>query len=372
MAELIEFKAPEFLEELTEEHFTDTAMSMAPAKTDTSQGQMYYDHTKPTAIIGAEITQFHMPVIIQMLFPQFAEGIYLDWHGEPYNIIRHSAVKARGLVEVTSQKEGTTLPAGVLFYTLGDENEESKEYISLNSVVIESGKALIEVESTVAGITGNTSARTIVSAESGYNIDGVNNIEAVTGGTNKEDDESLRERVLARVALSPLSGARRDYERWAKEVDGVGGVIVQPLWNGPQTVRVLITDSNNEFANEELITRVKEYLDPKEHEGKGEGKAPIGAIVTVDTIEAVALEIKVEIYLSGGANESRTLERIKNSINRYLLDVSFIKIREVGSLIINTDGVSDYEGLTLNGDKENILLEEGQRAVVGEVINSAT
>lgn len=372
MAELIEFKAPEFLEELTEEYFTNVAMSAAPAKTDTSQGQMYYDHTKPTAIIGAEITQFHMPVIIQMLFPQFAEGIYLEWHGQPYNIIRHSAVKARGLVEVTSPKEGTTLPAGILFYTLGDENEESKEYVSLNSVVIENGKALIEVESTVAGIKGNTSARMILSVESGYNIDSVNNVEAITGGTDAESDESLRERVLARVALSPLSGARRDYERWAKEVDGVGGVIVQPLWNGPGTVKVLITDSNNEFANEILIARVKEYLDPKEYEGKGEGKAPIGAIVTVDTIEAVGLEVKVEIYLSDGANESRTLERIKININRYLLDVSFIKIREIGSLIINTDGVSDYAELLINEGVNNISLEEGQRAVVGEVINNAT
>lgn len=372
MEESIEFKAPKFLEGATEEHFTNLAMSVAPPGTDTSQGQMYYDHTKPTAIIATEITEFHMPIVLQMLFPQFAEGVYLDLHGEPYNVFRRRATKATGIVKIESREEGRSVPAGILFYTLGDEYEESKEYISIESGIIEGGFTYVKVESVTPGVIGNSVVGTILSPQSGYGIDSVIVAEVIDGGTEEESDESLRERILSRVALAPLSGSRRDYERWAKEVDGVGSVIVQPLWNGAQTVRLLITDSNNQIANEDLISRVKEYIDPEEYEGLGEGQAPIGAIVTVDTVEPFLINIEAHIYFEASADSHLTLQRAKTNINQYLLNVSIVRVAEVGAVLIETDGVLDYRDLKLNDQIGNIELSESQRAVVGEVINSGS
>lgn len=370
MAELVRFEAPDFLKEATEEHFTDVVMSMSPEDIDTSQGQMYYDHTKPPAIIASEITQFHMPLAIQMMFPQFATGPYLEYHGRPYRITRRQATNASEVVKIESGKEGREIPAGILVYTLGDDLESAKEYRTTESVVIENGGAYVTVEAVESGVIGNTPARTIVAAQRGYDIDSVTNPNPVTGGTEAEDDESLRGRILNRIALAPLSGARRDYERWAKEVDGVGSVIVQPLWAGPQTVRVLVTDSNNQIANNELISNVKEYIDPVD--GMGEGQAPIGAIVTVDTIEPVELTINAVIYFGRGADEDITLDRIKDNVNRYLINESVVRISEVGAVIIETDGVLDYRDLKINGQAENIDLSEGERAVVSEVVNDDT
>jgi len=370
VVESTEFKMPDFLEDATEEHYTELALSAAPPRIDTSEAQMYYDHTKPTAIIAAEITQFRLPIALQMTFPQFATGKYLEWHGIPYRIYRREATHATGLVKLESEKEGRLIPAGTTAYTLGDDVENAKEYLTTDSVRIEDGQALVQVRAVDSGEIGNTAAGTIVTIEKGFDVSGVMN-EPITGGQKAESDESLRERILSRIGLAPLSGARRDYERWAKEVDGVGNVIVQPLWNGPQTVRVLITDSNNGIANETLIEKVKEYIDPVEYEGLGEGQAPIGAIVTVDTIEPVEINIEAHIYFENGADPTLTIERAKANINRYLIDQSIIRIVETGAVLIETDGVLDYQDLKLNGQAENIELVEGQRAVIGEVVNVA-
>lgn len=370
MAESIEFEMPKFLEGATEEHFTEVALSVAPPRIDTAEGQMYHDHTKPTAIIAAEITQFHMPIALQMMFPQFATGEYLEWHGAPYRIVRRSATRATGSVFLEGRRNGQLIPTGTIVYTLGDDTENTKEYRTVETVVIVEGGVSVRIEATDSGVVGNSPGLTVVAIQRGFEIENVINHEPVTGGTEAESDESLRERILSRIGLAPLSGARRDYERWAKEVDGVGSVIVQPLWAGPQTVRVLITDSDNQIANEDLIKRTKEYIDPEEYEGLGEGQAPIGAIVTVDTIEPLAIKVEAYIYLETGADPSMTLERAKNNINRYLLDVSIVRVAEVGAVLIETDGVLDYRDLTLNDQIGNIELLESQRAVVGEVINS--
>lgn len=372
MAESIDFAMPEFLEEATEEHYTQLALSVAPPRIDTAEGQMYFDHTKPTAIIAAEITQFHMPIALQMMFPQFATGKYLELHGAPYRIIRREATRATGVVLLESEKEGQSIPIGTSVFTLGDDTENAKEYRTAENATIENGAVEVRIEAVESGEIGNTASRTVVAIQRGFDVNNVINIESITGGTEAESDESLRERILSRIALAPLSGARRDYERWAKEVDGVGSVIVQPLWNGPQTVRVLITDSNNQIANEDLISRVKEYIDPKGFEGLGEGQAPIGAIVTVDTIEPFEIKVEAPIYFEAGADPAMTLERAKNNINLYLLDVSIVLISEVGAILSETDGIFDYSlsGLTINGQTDNIELLESQRAVVEEVINS--
>lgn len=372
VAESIDFMIPDFLKKADEDHFTEVALNAAPPNIDTSPGQMYYGHTKPAAIIADEVTQFYMPIAIQMMFPQFATGEFLEWHGRPYRIYRRAATKATGLVQLNSEKEGQDIPAGLSLYTLGDDIESAKEYKTTENVSIKNGAAVVHVEAVDPGVIGNTAARSIVVAENGYHLDNVINPGMITGGTDAEDDELLRERILNRIGLAPLSGAKRDYARWAKEVDGVGDVIVQPLWAGPQTTRVLVTDTNNEVANEDLIRRVKEYIDPAEKEGQGDGQAPIGAIVTVDTIKLVPVKIAAHIYFQRDADPELTIERITRNINNSWRTAPVIRKAEVGAAIIATDGVLDYRDLTLNDQSANIELSESQRAVVSEVVNNVS
>lgn len=62
----------------------------------------------------------------------------------------------------------------------------------------------------------------------------------MVGGEDTEGDSSLLNRYYAKVRSPGTSGNRADYLIWALDIPGVGAAQVQPLWNGPGTVKVVI------------------------------------------------------------------------------------------------------------------------------------
>lgn len=364
---MAEFVLPDFLQE-TEEETHRRMLEMAPPNIDTSEGSLYWDNTRPTAIEKARLVEFELTLTLMMKFPQFAVDVFLDWHGEPIGVDRREATHSVGEVSVYASP-GTVIESGSVVTTLGDEFDDPIPFEFLETKTIgESGKDTFNIRCLVPGKIGNVPAGTIVGLQEP--ISGVTKIEnekPTSGGTDREDDDSYRERILEHHRNKPLSGAKADYVKWAKEVPGVGNVIVIPLWNGPRTVKVLITDSNGDFASPELIQAVKNHIDPVD--GMGEGKAPIGAIVTVDTITPVSITVSFEtIELEDGYLLGDVLQEIRKVLNEHFSDKRLIKWQEVNAVIINTAGVSDFKGLKLNGYTENVEIGEGERAVVGEVV----
>lgn len=367
---MLEFQLPEHLQ-ITETQIHEKMLKMAPQGIDTSEGHMYWDHTKPTARIAGELVEYTLPLTLMLMFPQFAFGQFLELHGEPIGVYRKAAVQATTL-ETFVGDEGTVISEGDIVLTLGDEHEESVRYsIQKGGVIGSSGEITLPIKAVEAGLHGNVPPNTIVGIEKPIKgLKKLYNQQAVSDGAAIEDDESYRGRILERNRNKPLSGAKSDYVRWAKEVNGVGDVIVQPLWAGPKTVRVLITDRNRQIATQQLMDEVKAYIDPVD--GMGEGKAPIGAHVTIGTITPVPVLIKVKLMLEKGYEIKEVLKRLEDNINGYFSDKSIIKYALVGATITQTKGISDYENLLLNDSTANIVLAEGERAVVSEVLQIDT
>ncbi|WP_060210306.1 baseplate J/gp47 family protein [Sporosarcina koreensis] len=361
-----EFVLPDFLQE-TEEETHQKMIRMAPPNIDTAEGALYWDHTRPTARVKDELVGYELTLTLMMKFPQFAVGPFLDLHGDPVGVYRRPAVPAIG--EATFEGAlGTFIPVGTVVTTIGDDNEASLLYEVIESGVIdESGLITLQINAVEPGSSGNVpigSIQGITKSISG--LTNIYNTKPTKDGADQEDDDSFRERILDRHRNKPLSGARRDYERWAKEVPGVGDVIVIPLWNGPKTVKVLITDSERQLASAELITAVKNHIDPVD--GMGEGVAPIGAVVTVDTLTLVLVNVEMSLVLEENYLLEDILDSIKSNLNLYFADREIIKWSEAVAVIVGTEGVADHSGLLLNGSTENILLNQGERAAIGEVI----
>lgn len=361
-----EFVLPDFLRE-TEDETHQKMIRWAPENIDTAEGGLYWDHTRPTARIKDELVGYELTLTLMMKFPQFAVGPFLDLHGDPVGVYRRPAVPASGEV-VFEGETGTVIPVGAVVTTIGDDNEESLFFEVVESGVIDdSGSITLQIKAVELGTSGNIpigSIQGITKSISG--LTNINNITPVAGGEDQEGDDSFRERILDRHRNKPLSGAKRDYERWAKEVPGVGDVIVIPLWDGPKTVKVLITDSNRQLASPELISAVKNHIDPVD--GMGEGKAPIGAVVTVDTLTLVLVNVEMSLVLEENYPLEDVLNNIITNLNTYFADLDVIKWSEVVAVIVGTEGVADHSGLLLNSSTENILLNQGERAAVGEVI----
>ncbi|MGO0884954.1 baseplate J/gp47 family protein [Clostridioides difficile] len=344
----------------------------------TLEGDFIYDATRPTAEQIAELKQLGLQNNLKIAFPQTSYGTYLEWLGECKGVFKNQPTKSVGMITFTGV-QGTIITKGTILTTVATDEKQSIEFELLETKTIEENETVdIKAECKITGTIGNVAQNTItVLLGSISGIKSVTNYEDFKGGTDIEDEEHFRERVLVAEQEDKLSGANSDYIRWAKEVDGVGYAYVVAEWAGAGTVKVLILDKNRKAATQELINKVQEYIYPLNiSEGENrDGKAPIGALVTVVTPDTLLINVKASFIFSSSFSEETVLNNLKTKIDKYLdkIDlggtVSYNAIQAiVGSMMLTDEGIQDFSNLTINDVKENIKLQD-QVVGVGEIVN---
>ena len=191
--------------------------------------------------------------INQTFIATATEDEFVDYHAMLFGVTRKQGTKARGEVLITG-KANTTIPAGTVVL----KTDGTKYRLLYDTTILSNEKAIAIVECLQRGEIGNCAVGEIVSFEiSNANIFTVTNEKPFMNGYEKEPNDILISRAKERILKPAHSGNIYDYEKWAKEVDGVGEVLVEPLWNGNGTVRVRISNYNNSIADDELIQKVK-------------------------------------------------------------------------------------------------------------------
>lgn len=342
----------------------------------TLEGDFIYDATRPTAEQIAELKQLGLQNNLKIAFPQTSYGEYLEWLGECKGVFKNQPTKSVGVITFIGI-QGTIITKGTIVTTVATDEKQSIEFELLETKTIgESETVDIKAECRIAGIIGNVSKGSISVLLGSINgIKSVTNKESFKGGTDIEDEEHFRERVLVAEQEDKLSGANSDYIRWAKEVDGVGYAYVVAEWNGAGTVKVLILDKNRKAATQELIDKVQEYIYPLNVEGNRDGKAPIGAVVTIATPQTLLINVKASFVFSNGFSQETVLNILKNKIDKYLdkIDiggtVSYNAIYSLtGSMMLADEGIQDFSNLTINDGTTNIILND-QVVGIGEIVN---
>ena len=226
-------------------------------------------------IAGATFEVFGFAAYIQkQMFAHTAPDIdSLLLHGAEFGIPRRPAAPAQGTVVFTgdvafSVDSGTVLqrtdgvqflvPAGGAIVTVGGTLE-------LNIVAVTNGQNTNTPTGTPLQIISGVDIST-VTAEVGT---------AATLGTDVEDIETYRSRILFRKRNPPHGGSAADYVIWAGQVSGVTRTYVERLWAGPGTVRVFPLFDE---AYENGIPTVSDVTRVAEHIG---GLQPAGAVVAV-------------------------------------------------------------------------------------------
>lgn len=192
-----------------------------------------------------------------------------------------------------------------------------------------------------------------------------------------EDTETLRERYLSSFESNPFGGNKQDYHDKVTALDGVGGCIVIPVWNGGGTVKLIIIDSEYNVASSTLVATVQEKIDP-EPQGTGVGIAPIGHTVTVIPAEELSVDIEVRLTLNEGYTWSQIKTKAEESLEEYFLKLRkawenenlVVRVSQIENRLLNLDGVLDVADTTLNGVAGNLSLEVEQLPVLGEVTNN--
>lgn len=281
------------------------------------------------------------------------------WVLQRKGIVRKLATPATALLTVT----GTfNIKAGDLFETPGGIQFKAIENTSVSPV---------KVECLTAGSIGNVIVNSITIIP--VTIPGVISVineQPATGGYDQESDPDLRTRYYEACQAPATSGNVYHYKIWSKSITGVGDAKIFPLWNGDNTVKVVIINNNKLPADTALVSEVQEYIDPNS-EGKGEGQAPIGAYCTVVSALAKNIDISVDITLSAGYTLDEAKINISNSLKSYLASIAFkqnyISYAKIGDGVINSEGVEDYTNLTVNSGIVNVSVVDTEIAILNNL-----
>jgi len=172
--------------------------------------------------------------------------------------------------------------------------------------------ATLEFTAQIAGADGNDDPGIILTFTSpiaGVGSTVTVSADGITGGTDEEEDDDLRERVLARKRQPPHGGADFDYEAWALEVGGITRVWTFPQYQGVGTIGVaFVRDGDTPIIpNATQRAAVRSYI--VEHTDPGTGLT-VGCPVTAEPglfiVELNPLAVNFEIGLYPNTAAVRT------------------------------------------------------------------
>ncbi|MEC0194790.1 baseplate J/gp47 family protein [Paenibacillus taichungensis] len=329
---------------------------------DKTAGYMTYDMLKSVSLVAVQlfdrIEDISALIDVENLSGDMLAAFVLQRKG----ITRTAATNAKGTLLVTGN--GTInigdlfeTPSGVQFQAVETKNIAGSAYVSISAVM--------------SGVIGNVPANQVVQMPVTLSgITAVTNPEPTHDGYAAETDTSLRERYYIAVRTPPTSGNVYHYLSWAKTISGVGDAKVFPAARGENTVEVVIIDQFKSPASLELVSEVQAYIDP-DSTGLGMGEAPIGAKCYVLSATGLPLNISVSVQMAPDITEPELQANIEASITSYLQSIAFdqdyVSYARIGQAVLDSAGVVDYSGLSLNGGIDNIPVGLKEVAILGAV-----
>lgn len=342
-------------ENTTPEIILERILSRMETDLQTREGSYAYDQAAP---ISFEIWRVLMTLdeLIEAFYVNKNSGPYLDAHARLFAMSRREGARAAAKMTFTGQ-DGTVVPAGSIFYAGG-----ALEFRLTADATIKDGSAEGWLLASEVGAKYNVAPGTI--DQISRTISGLEKFEnqQAEGGAAPESDEDLFERLDEKRKRPPTSGNEAHYKEWALSVNGVGAVRVTPLWRGPGTVLVLIAGFDRRPVDEAIVNDCAKYI---------QTQRPVGADATVASAKAVEVDVAARVVLEPTASLPAVEAVFVSKLDTYLADAAFdeftVYTNWVGALLISIDGVVDYDGLTLNGSEENLVLGEDGVPVRGRV-----
>lgn len=361
------FIPPSFMDNSSVDEIHKRMLKSMPDDIDKGENGFPWDFTRPTAIEKSEMINFVLLQALMNLFPKWAEGKFLDYHGENRGIYRKEARYAVGNVTVEGTKN-TVIPKGSKFCTQSYMNEPSIEFETNEEVKIpESGSLDIDITAVCAGKSGNVAAETITLMSIPIKgITRVRNKEPTYYGYEQEDDEALRQRILDydKHQGESFVGSVSDYKRWAESVSGVGNAKVISAQDDTGLVRIALTDLNGMAASDKLCEDVYNFImKPDTPELR---LAPINAYLKVTPPDIVSISIKVNVEI----DTERNVETLKGAVAYALTEYykiacieNEVKYSKIGAVLLSVEGINDYSNLLINDDTKNIAISDIQMPI---------
>lgn len=247
----------------------------------------------------------HLEWLAKQLFADTAESEYLLRQAAMYGITPTAATYASGNVTATGSDD-SIIPEDTILQLEGVQFRVTAE------ATIASGIATVAVTAVLAGTSGNVAEGVDLTFESpiaGVDATATVATGGITGGTEEEDIEEVRDRLLLRLREPPAGGAAQDYEAWALAVAGVTRAWVYPHENGLGTVvvRFVRDDESPIFPSAGEVTAMQTALD---------AERPITAEVTAAAPTAHTVNFTISITPDTSALRTAVSEELADLLAR--------------------------------------------------------
>lgn len=236
---------------------------------------------------------------IRMATLRYAAGEYLDIYGENRNCPRIQATAAKAKIRITFSASGVTktIAAGSLLTADGERMYKTTEDIAQSGVAQEI-VAEIEAEQTGSagnGLLENTQMQFMISNPA---IVSVFVTESASGGQDKEDDDTYRERIRQYGLVNTTTGSAKQYESVAMNASSnIVDANAVNLGSGQVGVYLILSDATGEEATIELV---KDALN-------AEDARPLTDAVTVAKAKEKAYTLIAQYVQPAGTNISEAL-----------------------------------------------------------------
>lgn len=275
----------------------------------------------------------------RQMFVTTASGESLDYLASERGLTRKSATKAAGKITFSLSgaiDHAVTIPVGAVVST---NDEVPIRFYTTSSGVIKAGGGAITVkaEAELAGNSGNISAgKASVPVSVPAEIARVNNSSTFSGGTDKESDDELRERIKNSF-ISQANGANAAYyEQLALTVDGVAKAGVLSKARGAGTVNVYVCGANA-AVSDSTLAEVQSLLNEKRE-----------LVTDVKAMKAtfVPYDMLVTVTAKTGYSTSEVKTACTNAFVSYINSLPIgakLYLSALGKCLLETGCIENYE-----------------------------
>lgn len=268
------------------------------------------------------------------IYPQTAQGEYLEKHCEERGISRKEAYKAQG--EITFSR-GTTLsynvsvPLGTICAT-----DAGVEYVTTESGTLVAGllEVTVPAEAVEGGKDGNCASvvvTNLVTAIQG--VETVSNESSFTGGVDEESDDGLRARLLESYQAMANGTNKQYYKDFAMAYSGITSVGVVSEDVG--TIEIYVW-GNGEEPSDSLIEEIEEAVQEKRE---------LNATVTVEAADTYNYTFTISVTPEKGCDMTTVTSYVKAAVESYFANLgvgSSVYKSDIGSYILSNCPIADY------------------------------
>lgn len=158
-----------------------------------------------------------------------------------------------------------------------------------------------------------------------------------------ESNDDYRLRILDRAFSEEGSGRRKDYENWAKEIQGVGNAVAREKERHDNSIDLYLTDMSGQPITPEFADQVKEQM-WEDYRIAGHDLAVHPAPVFVVSVKAT---------LETAEDLQKLAELIRQRVISYANGRSKLLYNYIAALLL-VPGVENYSDFTLNDGSQDV------------------